>query len=300
MPAGLQWAALVFLSAVIAVGGCRQQVVYRTASGLEFMLYHGDNATGPVAGSGATVKVNYTLRYGDSVLHSTVRSMPLYQPLIPGLIAPYSPMEALGAGVRPGDSLVVWQRVDSMQRKGLLRELPKGWRMSDRLTATMKVLAVFSFDYMRTDSAVRADKLAEATAWLDGEQRRAFAHMAGWLKEQSIAAKPVGDGVFVQVLAEGSGAVADSGSTVSLRYEMRNLSGRMLDANTDTSFHHLPVLVARLGSGQLPPVIDGVLRGWHSGSHLKIFIPLGVGISPATVAGQGRIPGDDLIWEVWW
>jgi hypothetical protein len=208
--------AIIWWAAALLLAGCNQQTIYRTASGLQFMIYLGPNGQTTAAGSGATVKLSYTLRHGDSVVSTTEGRMPMYQPLIPGLIFPYSPMEALTSGVHPGDSIVAWQRVDSMRRKGMLAQLPKDWRMSDRLTATMKVLAVFPFDYHHGDSAVRADKLAEATALLEREQPLAAAHMAQWLREQSITATPTPDGVFLQVLTAGTGPAADSGSHLKL------------------------------------------------------------------------------------
>lgn len=291
---------LFFLAVANAaiLSSCHEQTVYRTASGLQFTLIPG-NPPGPiVAGSGATVKAVYTVRYDDSIVGTTNGHMPLYQQMIPGLVFPYSLMEALG-GTRAGDSLVVWQRIDSLRRKGLLPHLPAGWKSGDRLVITMKVLRVFPFNYHAGDSLVEADKEQEARRLLEVVRAEGEARMTRWLARHGITAKANREGCFLEVMVKGKGQVADSGSMIGLRYRCMTVGGKLLDANTDTGFHHPPVLSVRLGGTTLPPVIDATLRGLPAGTHARVYVPKGVGVSSALVARQGDIPGEDMVWEVW-
>ena len=121
--------AFAGLLAVAAMNGCDQQTIYRTGSGLTYRVWH-RQPHGPVAGSGATVKVRYRELHADTPYDGTGGRMPLYQPMIPGLVFPYTVGEALG-GARAGDSIVYTRRVDQLLARGILKKLPPGWNSSD-------------------------------------------------------------------------------------------------------------------------------------------------------------------------
>jgi FKBP-type peptidyl-prolyl cis-trans isomerase len=289
---------LLVAGAIAGLTGCIQ-TVYRTASGLTFMIYKGPDTGGIASGSGTTVKVELTVRHGDSVVQTSVGKMPVYQQLIPGLIFPYSPAEALVSGVKAGDSLVVWQQVDSMLQKGLLRQLPKGWERSDQLVSTIKVLQVFPFDFRHGDSLVKTDKEAEAKAWLGREQTAGETRVKDWLAKQGITAKPGPEGSFLVVVNKGQGPPADSGVALILQYRCSTLDGKLLDSNMDTAFHRPAALRVVVGARMLPKVLDSALRGMPVGSHLRLYVPGATDLTPAAVATQGGIVGEDRVWEVW-
>jgi FKBP-type peptidyl-prolyl cis-trans isomerase FkpA len=270
-------------------------------SGLEYRVFPCSStggSSGIVAASGSMVKLRLRVWHADTLVHGGGGSrLPLYQPLIPGLVYPYSPMEAL-FGRRAGDSVVVEQRVDSMLRKGLLRSLPAGWKSSDRLWVRMLVLAVFPFDNGGSDSAVRADKAREAKLLLDREQAAGVQRVRGWLEKRKIVAMPGPSGVFLEVVAGGTGDIVDSGSALVIRYTCSDLGGRVLDSNTDTAFHHPPVLAVLLGSGQLPPAIDRALRGLRMGSRVRVYMSAAASMTVGVVLQQGGIVGEDRVWEL--
>jgi hypothetical protein len=132
----------------------------RTASGLEFRIISGGNK-GAVAGSGATVKLNYTWYRGDTVWQTNRNFKPFYQALIPGVLFPYDPFETLVYGVRENDSVVVHLRVDSLLQQHRLDSLPPGTKKEDVWTVGIKVLKIFPFDPLKGDSIIRADQMAE-------------------------------------------------------------------------------------------------------------------------------------------
>jgi hypothetical protein len=289
------------LVCICFLAACTRETWYITPSGLHYHIFY-TNGRDSVARMGGVAKVRYIELFHGAIRKSTGGQLPLYQHLIPGMLMPYGPMEALVYGVREGDSVEVVQRLDSMVGKGLLPKLPPGTHGSDEITTRLVVERVFAPDLLhpgRLDSLVRADKEQEAAVLLTRERPMAEARVTDWLRQQGIKATATAYGTFIQVLELGKGPVADSGSVVSIRYSCTTLAGKILDANTDTSFHHPPVLAIRLGARMLPPALDQTMRGLHSGSHVKIFVPKGVGVMPAMVAQQGQIPGEDVVWELW-
>jgi len=277
--------------------GCHVRTIYRTASGLKYQIFPATDPGPLAAGSGATVKVKYSIRHGDTVIQTTTDQMPLYKLLIPGLIYPYHWTEALG-NTRAGDSLVVEQTVDSLLKKGLLARIPAGWTSSDRVVTTAKVIRVFPFDPLHTDSLVRADKEAEAKGLLEQARVEGSERIRKYLTGRGLAATLARSGAYVQIVEPGRGPLPHAGSTISLQYQCATLKGHVLDANTDSSFHHPPVLSVPIGQGLPSPVIGETLRTLPIGTHARIYLPRGLGVSPAAVAQQGELPDDDIVWDI--
>jgi FKBP-type peptidyl-prolyl cis-trans isomerase len=286
----------VALFALVAINGCYQQTVYRTASGLTYRVWHHPPG-GVAAGSGSTVKARFTERHGDSVYGDTTGRLPMYQALIPGLVFPYSPGEALG-GAQAGDSIVIIRRVDELLAKGILRKLPSDWRPSDELVGTIVVERVFPFDPIHGDSVLQADKLHEAQRLLAAVKAAGQKRIAVWLRDHGIPAASPPGGVFRIVDREGTGARIDSGMTVDIRYRLMTLTGRQIKSNEDTTSHQPPVLQITIGSRLLPAPVDAALRGVNRGSRVRLFVPRGMGVDAPAVVRTGEVPPDDLVWEL--
>lgn len=286
---------LALLAGLVLLDGCYQQTVYRLPSGMTYQVWH--RSSGIPAGGGATVKARYVERHKDSMIADTSGELPLYQELIPGLVFPYTPGEALG-GAMVGDSIVFTRKVSEMKAKGLLKALPHGWHRSDELVGTMVVERVFPYDVLHGDSLLHADKLAEARRLLEAATAEGRKRMKDWLAQRGLSAMEIDTGVYRLIDQQGTGATVDSGAAVALRYRLTTLSGHVINSNMDTAFHQPPVLNVLLGTAMLPPVVDKALRGQPRGSKLRIFLPRGLGIDPQTVVQQGKVPPDDVIWQL--
>lgn len=141
--------------------GCKPSF-RRTASGLEYRIVK--KGHGALAGSGSTVKVNYTWHFHDTLVRSTYQSLPHYQALIPGVIFPYDPMEALTQQVREGDSIEVILRADSLIAQGRLKDPPPSIKPGDFWRIGIRVLKVYPFDWSKpgyVDSLITLDKKME-------------------------------------------------------------------------------------------------------------------------------------------
>jgi hypothetical protein len=152
----------IFIIVIVLLVSCSQSETgwKQTASGLEFKIIHG-KAKGSVAGSGATVKFHQYWYWHDTLKMNSRDSLPLYQALIPGLIFPYDPTEAFLHGVQEGDSVVVNLRIDSLYKQRRIDTLRGNMKLTDRWVIGMKVLKIFPFDPLHSDSIVMADRLKE-------------------------------------------------------------------------------------------------------------------------------------------
>lgn len=270
----------------------------RTESGLQYKIFK--EGSGPIATAGSTVKLHYSQLLHDTVLSTTVGKLPYYKSLIPGTIFPYDPFEALTKGVRAGDSLVILQRIDSLLKKGKLKQLPSHLKSTDVLEVRMKILRVFPFELAtpaHSDSLIAADKEAErrkidSIQTILGPQR-----VEEYLKEKDIVASRTELGTYVETIQAGEGATADSGKTVQVKYKLTTLHGKVLDTNMDTSFHRKAPLQFEVGSGYMPRSVDLSIRHLKKGGHARIFVPAMVAIREMPNGGE-QPSYEDMIFEI--
>jgi hypothetical protein len=123
---------------LFALAACHPETWYVTPSGLHYRVVY-TNGRDSLARMGGIAKLRYIQLFQDTVRRGTGGQMPLYQEMIPGLLQPYSPMEALAYGLREGDSVEAVQRLDSMVSKKLLAGLPPGTRGSEEWTTRFVV-----------------------------------------------------------------------------------------------------------------------------------------------------------------
>ena len=269
----------------------------RTESGLQYRIF--EKGSGAVATAGSTVKLHYTQMLHDTITSTTVGKLPIYKELIPGTIFPYDPFEVLVKGVRPGDSIVVVQRLDSLLKKGKRKNLPPHLKPEDELIVTMKILQVFPFQISNavlTDSLIRADKMAERRKMDSLQDILGPKRVEEYLQKKNITASRNEHATYVEIIRPGEGPPADSGKTVLLRYKVSTLKGKMLDANMDTSANPEPMRFT-VGSGYMPRSVDQSIRKLKKGGHARIYIPAMVVMRE--MPNENQQPDyDDMIFEV--
>lgn len=221
--------------------------------------------------SGSTVKLRFFETLHDSVLAGTGGQLPVYQPLVPGLMLPGTAFDVLAQGLHAGDSVVVYERLDSLIASGRLKVLPAGIDARDELITHLVVLDVFGPDLMhpdRVDSLVAADR-AKETAVLDKKYAlRGDSAIKAWLSRHQETADILpldGTSIYRQVMG-GKGSPVDSGDWIRLRLDIQTLGGQPLWQHADT-------ITTLLGSPRLPRGIDHGLRGLQPGSLAVLYIP---------------------------
>src|SRR3989344_4186596 len=100
-------------------------------------------------------------------------------------------------------------------------------------------------------------------------------------------------GVRIEILKEGAGAIAKKGDTVSVHYVGTLENGTMFDSSVDrgTPFEF------SLGAGQVIPGWDIGVEGMKIGEVRKLIIPSALAYGP-NGAGEAIPPNSNLIFEV--
>lgn len=256
----------------------------KTASGLEYRIVK--RGHGMVAASGGTVKVHYTWHWHDTLVRSTYTTLPHYQALIPGVIFPYDPMEALTQGIHEGDSIEVRLRVDSLVAQGRLKEPPPNTQPGDAWLIGIRVLKVYPFDWSKpgyVDSLITVDKKMERDRFDSLQNLQGPERIKEYLSKKEIKADWNTHGVAVEWMEKGAGPVADSGTLMKMDYTISTLQGRVFDSNMDTSFHRKSPLEFKAGTNFFPEAIDKTLASLPAGSRVRIYVPV----------MRTRVPGMD-------
>lgn len=277
--------------AVLFLFSCNRPKTYRTETGLLYKIIP-SSAKDSIARLGNMLKIHYIQKLKDSLIESTYDKMPIYQMVLPPNAFPYNPLEVIGYGVREGDSVVTIQRLDSMVAKKILTKIPDGYRKDDEWISTYKIIRVF-----RSDSAVSADREAEKQKLANKQKQLGPERIQQFLSSNNRKAAPTPFGVFVEEIQKGSGQAIDSGKYVRLNFTMSTLKGKVLDSNTDTSFHHNTPLQYTVSSGYMFPAVDEGLKQLQQGARARIYIPtmLAFGDHPQV---KGLKPYEDIIFQV--
>jgi FKBP-type peptidyl-prolyl cis-trans isomerase len=122
-----------------------------------------------------------------------------------------------------------------------------------------------------------------------------------YLSNKKINAVKVNNNVFVQIETEGTGARADSGKLVGVKYSGYNFDGKYFDSNTDTTrqLQKHPLETFFFTSKQ-EGAIQGMLEGitlFKVGSKGKMFIPSLMAYGPQGMPPAIK-PNENLIFDI--
>lgn len=229
---------------------CAQETWYRTPSGLAYEVIVSGNNTGPASATGCTVK----FRVGKE-------TAPKYQFIIPGVVMPYSVEEVFAYGQHEGDSILVSQRLDSMVKKGLIKQYPDGKGGSDEVLTSIRVLKVFPAG---SDSLLKADKKADEMAADSVQRILGPQRLADYIHKKNIAAVAIRGGAWIETITKGSGTIAGADSIlVSIKLEYPN--GTVL-MQRDSIYY-------KAGKKGLPATVDSLLKLQAIGSNFRVYLP---------------------------
>jgi len=301
----MQKVVLFFLAATIVAGSmsCKNAGFKKTTQGISYKIIRASGSGDAVDSSGTVIKFDYTYIYGpkDSLLRTSVGSMPNYQPIdSQRLPAPYY---GIFSTLHKGDSLVLKQLTDSIFTKG--REMPPFMKRGQYITSTFKVLDVF-----RSIKDAEPDAQNEAKLMKSRDSVKAIAQQVeddkaieAYLAKNNIKAVKAPKGTYVEIISSGAGEAADTGKKVGVNYTGRSMDdGVAFDSNTDTTFGHAKdTLKVNMG---LPSERGGMITGFtdglsllHKGDKARLYIP-----SALAYGEHGREPkikpNENLIFEI--
>ena len=106
------------------------------------------------------------------------------------------------------------------------------------------------------------------------------------------------DGLKITVLAEGTGAPAVAGDSVTVNYTGSLTDGTVFDSNVDPKFNHVQPFTFTLGAHQVIAGWDEGVAGMKVGEKRHLVIPAALGYGAAGAAG-GLIPANaTLVFDV--
>jgi FKBP-type peptidyl-prolyl cis-trans isomerase len=268
----------------ILIAGCGSADYKKTKEGLAYKII--SDGKGEKIKPGTLIKLHLKRVVGDSTLISTFDHIPAYGKYDTLQQAAYDFIDFLGE-LKVGDSAVYILSVDTLQKKGQL-QYGGIFKKGGNVTGYVKVLSSF-----KNEGEMSADHDKEVQV----EKDREVASLEKLTKDKGLTVQKTKNGVFVYIEKEGTGAIADTGKKVSVKYTGYLLNGKKFDSNTDSTFQHLKPFDFVVGGGQVIPGWDEGIRSFKVGSVGKLYIPAMLGWGPQS---QGdRIPGySNVIFDI--
>ena len=241
----------------------------KTASGLAYKIIKGDNKQKLKFGDIVKINANIKIAPKDTVLFSTTH-LPEYLPVDTSTKLTHDFNEVLKL-CSVGDSLIVVAQIDTLVKRGMA-QYNEMFKRGDQIVTALRITKAFSN---------QEEQAKDQQMEMEKEKNREVSELDSYLKKKGIKAVKTENGVFVEVLNQGSPEKITSGKEVTVNYTGSLLdNGKVFDSNTDTSFHHNEPLKFVVGAGR-------TIRGWEEGMQVlgnggkgNIFIPALLGYGP--------------------
>jgi FKBP-type peptidyl-prolyl cis-trans isomerase len=272
------------LSSLVLLGAvsCTNSEFKKTKSGLLYKIY--SDGKGEVAKPRQFLKANVVEKVRDSVLYNSEGNMPVYMP-VDSSRPVYSPVEVFSM-LRKGDSCVVVQLADTLQRKMGGQPLPPWLKKKDKITFSFKILDLFASEELLTQ-----DRNQEMSKQKDREIKVVESYLA----KNNIQAQKTEKGTYVVVTSPGTGTQVDSGKQIAVRYTGKLLpSGKEFESNMKDTANGAFKFV--IGAGQIIPGWDDGLRKFKKGGKGTLYIPAFLAYDQQV--GPGHTPFENLMFDV--
>jgi len=273
---------LFALLGILLLVSCDNKGLKKTKSGLLYKIISDEK--NPVVKKGQFIKLTFSQKIRDTVLFTSDSSLPAYVRIDSVPSNSYSPIEIF-TYLRKGDSAVIIQLADSIQRKSQ-QPLPPFIHKKDKIILTLRVIDVFD-----NETAVQKDREG-----LLGEfHNRQIKVIENYLQQHNIQATRAGDGVFVEIKNPGNGMAIDSGKQVSVIYTGKLFpSGKVFETNDKEGGKPIQFVVGR----------RSIIQGWDEGLRLlkkggtaTLYIPAFLAYDQQP-GGPSRKPNENLIFDV--
>lgn len=263
---------------------CNDLQFYKTKGGMPYKIYHGGGEKKVT--NGAYLKYHVINKLNDSVLFDSHIGLPGYF-RVDGRQSDYNITEIL-TDLKKGDSVYAVQMVDSLIKKNP-GSIPPFFKKGDRLITILTVL-----DVIDSTDAYLADMQLEQERKKESEVK----FIEDYLSKNNIKSQQTPSGTFVSVVRPGTGALADSGTYVSVMYTGQTFDGTVFDSNMDSNFHHTDPIHFTVGQHEMIAGFDEGIRLLHKGAKARLYVPSmqAYGANP----GQGSLlkPFDNVIFDV--
>jgi FKBP-type peptidyl-prolyl cis-trans isomerase len=284
---------LLTILSVLVFNACKNMGFEKTKTGLEYKIIKGDK--GEALTPGDIVKFQYKVTFKDSLVITTYNTMPAYDQV--DSLGRHHDFSEFLTKMKVGDSAVCYQLFDTLQKKPEFG-VPPYMKKGDKQEITIKILAVFK---AKNGANPRDLAVEDYRKEIEIFKTKEMAAIQKYLDTKKINAVKVNNNVFVQIETEGTGATADSGKVVGIKYSGYNFEGKYFDSNTDTTRqlqkHGLETFFF---TAKQEGAISGMLEGitlFKVGSKGKMFIPSLMAYGPQGMPPAIK-PNENLIFDV--
>jgi len=284
---------LLTILSVLVFNACKNMGFEKTKTGLEYKIIKGDK--GEALTPGDIVKFQYKVTFKDSLVITTYNTMPAYDQV--DSLGRHHDFSEFLTKMKVGDSAVCYQLFDTLQKKPEFG-VPPYMKKGDKQEITIKILAVFK---AKNGANPRDLAVEDYRKEIEIFKTKEMAAIQKYLDTKKINAVKVNNNVFVQIETEGTGATADSGKVVGIKYSGYNFEGKYFDSNTDTTRqlqkHGLETFFF---TAKQEGAISGMLEGitlFKVGSKGKMFIPSLMAYGPQGMPPAIK-PNESLIFDV--
>lgn len=284
---------LLTILSVLVFNACKNVGFEKTKTGLEYKIIKGDK--GEALDPGDIVKFQYKVTFKDSLVITTYNTMPAYDQV--DSVGRHHDFSEFLTKMKVGDSAVCYQLFDTLQKKPEFG-VPPYMKKGDKQEITIKILAVFK---AKNGANPRDLAVEDYRKEIELFKTKEMAAIEKYLSNKKINAVKVNNNVFVQIETEGTGARADSGKLVGVKYSGYNFEGKYFDSNTDTTrqLQKHPLETFYFTSKQ-EGAITGMLEGitlFKVGTKGKMFIPSLMAYGPQGMPPAIK-PNENLIFDI--
>lgn len=272
---------LVFSTVIAAslLAACGSTDYSKTPSGITYKIV--EKGSGPQVKLGQFLQVHYTQKINDSTLMTSEGGVPVFTRV--DSVGPVYNAAEVFRFLHKGDSIVVVQEVDSLMKQNPM--LPPFMKKGDKLYLHMRVT-----DILDNEQQVQAIQDKE----MAGQKDRDQVVVDEYIKKNNITANKIGKGTYVKIDQAGSGAKADSGKFVSVKYRGKiMLTGKEFESTMEPG---KDPITFPLGVGQVIPGWDEGIQQFSKGGKGTLYIPgfLSYGSRP----GPGGLPNEALMFDI--
>jgi FKBP-type peptidyl-prolyl cis-trans isomerase FkpA len=295
----------LLLLAVVAFSACKENYK-KGEQGMDYKIIA--SGKGDLLKSGEFMEVHFSSTLTgagrkDSLLSNTrdmgaPQMMPFDSSKMPG------PYFKIFKQMRAGDSLSTKTLVDSMFKNEQNGPMPPFMKKGNFIVTNIKIVKVYKTqaDAEKGAEASRADAEKFLKAKADALVKEDDKTLAAFIVKNNAKTTKTANGVYVETITTGTGAMLDSNVLVKINYTGKNLEGKMFDSNTDPAKGHVEPLLVNLTNDQSIPggVIPGMSEGlkmMQKGTKGKLYIPSGLAYG-ARGAGADIAPNANLIFEI--
>jgi FKBP-type peptidyl-prolyl cis-trans isomerase len=264
---------------LLGAASCSKGGFKKTKDGVEYNIVKDEK--GDAAKIGDYIEYHMVGKIGDSLMFDSRKMMGgkalemelQRNPSTPKSMDPTEVITMLSSG----DSAVIRFEMDSMARKMYTFAKP-----TDKIQLEIKMVSVKTkAQFEAGQKQKQADMEAQAAKQVGVDDQL----IQEYLTKNGITAQKTASGIYYVISKPGSGANAEAGKMVKVKYTGKTMDGKVFDSNIDPQFSHTEPLEFVLGQRQVIAGWDEGIALLNKGAKATLYIPSGL-----AYGAEGREP----------